>query len=339
LRNKGEYNLKNQIDFVLPWVDGSDPDWVKEKSLYNTSINESVDACAARYRDWGILKFWFRSVEKYAPWVNKIHFITCGHLPEWLNTNYSKLHIVNHKDYIPKDALPVFSANPIENNIHLIKGLSEKFIYFNDDMFVAKPLKVTDFFRNNLPCDTAICNAESGDGISNLIMNDIKLINQLFNKYAVMKKFPYKWFNPAYGINILRNIALLPWKRFTGFHISHQPQPFLKNTFHCVWEAFNTELTATTKNRFRSCSDVNQYLFRFYHLAKGEFYPFARKDKFFECSIEHLEEIEHAFTSMKFHTLCLNDKEDMDYEEFEMTKLKLINILEKIFPNKSNFEL
>ena len=65
----------------------------------------------------GLLKYWFRAVEAYAPWVGQVHFITWGHLPEWLNTQCPKLHIVNHEDYIPEKYLPTFSANPIELNI------------------------------------------------------------------------------------------------------------------------------------------------------------------------------------------------------------------------------
>lgn len=70
----------NKIDFVIPWVDGSDIEWQIEKNKYSQS--KLVDNRNIRYRDFETLKFWFRSIEKYAPWVNRIHFITCGHLPE-----------------------------------------------------------------------------------------------------------------------------------------------------------------------------------------------------------------------------------------------------------------
>ncbi|MBQ6357217.1 MAG: capsule biosynthesis protein CapK, partial [Solobacterium sp.] len=38
-----------------------------------------------RFKDWGLFKYWFRGVEKFAPWVNKIYFITWGHVPTWLD--------------------------------------------------------------------------------------------------------------------------------------------------------------------------------------------------------------------------------------------------------------
>ena len=69
------------IDFVIPWVDGSDLEWRKSKNKYSGKIDEPVDITDARYRDWDILKYWFRGVEKYAPWVHKIYFVTCGQKP------------------------------------------------------------------------------------------------------------------------------------------------------------------------------------------------------------------------------------------------------------------
>ena len=73
------------IDFVMLWVDDTDPEWRKQRNLYSGKDEAMVDNREARYRDWDTLKYWFRGVEKFAPWVNKIYFVTCGHLPEWLN--------------------------------------------------------------------------------------------------------------------------------------------------------------------------------------------------------------------------------------------------------------
>ena len=124
----------------------------RKVKIYRKQIHDTRNV---RYRDWDTLKYWFRGVEKYAPWVNKIHFVTYGHLPKFLNTNNPKLNIVNHKDFIPKEYLPTFSANPIELNLHRIKDLSEQFVFFNDDMFVINKVKSTDFFKNGKPRDMA----------------------------------------------------------------------------------------------------------------------------------------------------------------------------------------
>ena len=142
-----------EIDFVIAWVDGSDKTWQESKAKYDTK-NKNENNGVVRYRDWDELKYWFRGVEKYAPWVNKIYFVTCGQKPKWLDENNPKLVLVNHKDYMKEDYLPTFSANPIELNFHRIKGLSEHFVYFNDDMFIINPVKEEDFFKKGLPCDS-----------------------------------------------------------------------------------------------------------------------------------------------------------------------------------------
>ena len=85
---------REPIDFVITWVDGTDPAWRAEKQHY--SPDAVSDDQEVRYRDWELLRYWFRGVEKFAPWVRTIHFVTWGHLPDLLNVENPKLHIVNH---------------------------------------------------------------------------------------------------------------------------------------------------------------------------------------------------------------------------------------------------
>jgi len=65
--------MHDKIDFVIAWVDGSDPAWLEEKNKYSPK-KEDVTNAINRYRDMGVLRYWFRAVEKFAPWVNQIHF-------------------------------------------------------------------------------------------------------------------------------------------------------------------------------------------------------------------------------------------------------------------------
>ena len=88
--------MRDMIDFVITWVDDTDPVWLFDRGRYCGIPAVSGDC---RFRDWGLLQYWFRGVEKFAPWVNKVHFVTYGHLPEWLNTDHPKINIVKHADY------------------------------------------------------------------------------------------------------------------------------------------------------------------------------------------------------------------------------------------------
>ena len=85
------------IDFVVLWVDANDPNWQSERAKYTQG--ESDDASVIRYQNRDNFKYWFRSVAKYAPWVRKIHLVTCGQTPDWLDINHPNINLVKHSDY------------------------------------------------------------------------------------------------------------------------------------------------------------------------------------------------------------------------------------------------
>ncbi len=136
--------MNHPIDFVMIWVDSNDMSWKKNFLCYKSKdshlTQEELDE-NCRYRDWENLQYWFRSIEEYCPWVRKIHIVTCGHFPKFLVKDHPKLNLVTHDQIIDSEYLPTFSSNVIEINIHKIQGLTEHFVYFNDDMFINKPLE------------------------------------------------------------------------------------------------------------------------------------------------------------------------------------------------------
>ena len=143
--------MNDIIDFVVTWQDSSDPEWQKQFAKYKEEETGRTEN--ARFRNLDTLRYWFRAVEQYAPWVNKVYLVTNGTFPKWINANHPKLVLVKHSDYIPEEFLPTFNSITIELFMHRIKGLSEHFVYFNDDFFLNAPTKPELFFRNGLPCD------------------------------------------------------------------------------------------------------------------------------------------------------------------------------------------
>ena len=330
--------MEEKIDFVMIWVDGNDSKWQEEKNKYLGTKKEEIN----RYRDWDNLQYWFRGVEKFAPWVNKIHFVTYGHLPKWLNVNHPKLNIVKHKDYIPEEYLPTFSSIPIELNLHRIENLSENFVFFNDDTFIVNNIKKEDFFKNGKPRDFAIENAiialEEKDTFSHVLLNDISLINKNFSKRQVQRKNLNKWLNLKNGKMLLKTLLLLPWKNFTGISYSHLPNAYKKSTFEEVWKKEYEALDLTSKNKFRTKYDVNQYLFEFWQIVKGEI-EFRKKD-YGECIELTNDTIEYACNRIikpKTKMICINDS-DMSID-FEKAKEMIKQAFEKILPDKSEFEI
>lgn len=332
----------NKIDFVMIWVDGNDPNWQKEKAKYDISVNKGKqgDDKDVRYRDWENLQYWFRGVEKFAPWVNKIHFVTWGHLPEWLDTSNPKLHIVNHKDYIPEEYLPTFNSHTIELNLHRIEGLSEQFVYFNDDMFVTGNVTPEDFFKNGKPLDTYSLDCIYFDKISAGAFNgnDMELINNHFKMRECMKKNFAKWFSPRNGFKrVIKTAVLNIWPWFPGMYYNHLPSNFLKSTFEKVWTEEAEVMDATCRDKFRSKLNCNQWLMKYWQLAEGVAIPRSVKiGKCYHIKDTIFEEACNAVKSGKHKLICINDTENTF--DFENKKKIMLECFEELLPEKSSFE-
>lgn len=331
-----------KIDFVILWVDGSDKNWQKDKNKYDTSIKSSDVNGAVRYRDWDNLKYWFRGVEKYAPWVNNIYFITYGHLPKWLNTKNPKLKIIKHEDYIPKKYLPTFSSNPIELNIHRVKSLSEHFVLFNDDMFLINNVSEKDFFENGLPKDNYnevnMDLSEEDPVFAQIVKNNYNIVNKHYNKLKTLMFAPSKFINIKYGLK--RNLQTIKTtichKDFVGINNNHIAQAYLKSYFKKIWDVEPTLLDNTSSNRFRSKNDINIWLIRYFQLLDKMFVPRDFKlGKFFTVSRNN-QEIIDTIKKQKYKMVCINDSDkNINFDE---CKNEINSALEYILPNKSTFE-
>ncbi len=339
-----QYN-KEKIDIVITWVDGSDPEWQKQKLKYlrDEAALDTIGYDKSKYRDLGNLKYLFRGIEQFAPWVNRVHIVTSGHLPEWLNVENPLLNIVKHSDYIPKEYLPTFSSHPIEINLHRINEMAEQFIYFNDDTFILKPLKKTDFFKNGLPCDQIqyqlTTSKDANDIFPHIVFNDLATINKNFNKRDVEKKYPSKYFSFHYSLKSnIRNALFLPYRFFPGYFWAHLPSAYLKSTFRDAWNKESALLCQTSSNKFRNIKDINQYLFKAWQFSSGNFYPknIKKFGKYFNLS-EQINEANIAIRKQLYPLICLNDTGMID--NIETVKKDLIASFEKVLPNKSNYEL
>lgn len=339
--------MKNKVDIVIPWVDGSDPEWrdafAKARKVLSgeavVAIGGGENTSEIRYRDWDTMRWFFRGVERFAPWVRKIHFVTWGHLPEWLDVSSPKLHIVRHGDYIPQEYLPTFASRPIELNAHRIEGLSEKFILWNDDMFLCRPVPEERFFRGGLPRDMARLSLVTGSSISHTVLNMTEIINRRYNRREVMRHHFCKWYSPRYGAdNILKTLELSVWRRFAGLADTHMPQPYLKTTFEKLWKEEFEVLDATCRSRFRSPFGVNHWLMRYEQLVCGQFSPVSFSDSRLDSLDEtRIGDIEEYIRGRRYAMICLNDSPSL--KDFEGVRDRLAAALESILPEKSSYEL
>lgn len=328
--------MDHEIDAVILWVNGDDPEWQKVKSKY--SPQKDSDDRVNRYRDWGLLPYWFRGIEKFAPFIRKVHFVTFGHLPDFLNTDCEKLNIVKHDDYMPNEYLPTFSSHPIELNLHRIDDLAEHFVYFNDDMYLIRPAKREDFFKNGLPKDQ-LCEVPFRffpGGIDHIIGNDMALINKNFDKKKVIEENFGKYFPLNSPKTLLSNLYMSPSKGFSEFQNPHQPYNLLKSVFNDVWNAEGDFLNETSLHKFRSDADCNIWLMRYWQFCTGKFTPAAKiSGQFFSIDRDD-DEIIDAIVNQKYNTVCLSD--DSVSLDFDKEKDILIKAFNKILPEKCCFE-
>ncbi|MDR2839880.1 MAG: stealth family protein [Paludibacter sp.] len=328
-----------EIDFVITWVDMDDIRWKDDFARYNGKIDNSKNEVSqARFRDYGFLKYWFRGVEKFAPWVRKIHFVTCGQQPDWLDANNPKLSLVNHEDYIPKQFLPCFNSCVLEIYMHKIKDLSDNFVYFNDDFFITNHLTPERFFTAGLPNDIATFRYNSGIGLwAKTLKNNIRIINQRFDKQEIMERDGDKWFNPVYGKKARLTRLLKSYNKFITLRTPHNAQPYLKTTFDEVWQYAENELTEMSAHRFRTPRDLTPELFRTWQICNGNFAPYNTycDTKMFPLLVKSRQAVD-AIYNQKYKLICLNDNEHI--RNYQQVMKNIENAFESILPEKSKFE-
>ena len=312
------------IDFVVTWVDMNTPAWQKEFAQYaGEKDNEKNGVSEARFRDYGFLKYWFRGVEKFAPWVRKIHFVTCGQKPEWLDDSNPKINLVDHRDFIPSQFLPTYNSVVIERYMHRIPGLAEHFVYFNDDFYITSSISPERFFKNGLPCDIAVFQYNPAwSQWYKTLKNNIRIINRHFNKKEVLARFHDKWFDKSYGSRARWNYILKPYGKFITLRTPHNAQPYLKSTFEEVWAVAEKELTETSANRFRAVTDYTPELFRTWQICRGNFEPYNTygDTKMFPLIIKSKKAIK-AIWEQSYKLICLNDNENIRHYEQVMESL------------------
>lgn len=307
------------IDLVYLWVDGNDPLWLKRRNEFdNAASKDSGSDCKARFIDNLELKYSLRSVERYAPWINNIFIVTDRQIPEWLDTSNPKIKIIDHTEILPQEVLPTFNSCVIEHALFKIPGLSEYFIYANDDMFLNREATPEDFF--------------TADGAP-----IIRLTRRLFRKLTLALK--EKIFNdPISNYNLtIQNAASLVKKKYgkyIGHKTHHNIDAYRKSLYEHTFEVFKADILPTLSNHLRSDSDIQRNIYSYVPIAekKGKIEFVTRKTSL-RFPIEKL----HYYKKLEKHNpmfLCMNDSQYASDE----ARLCLREFLQKRFPEKSMFE-
>lgn len=145
------FDVTFPIDVVYTWVDNADPQWLvrKQDAEKSLGIARHPGTSAPRFNNHDELRYSLRSLEQFAPWVRNIYLVTDRQTPAWLHPDQDRITVVDHRDIFPADALPTFNSHSIEARLHLVEGLSEHFLYLNDDCFLGQPVHPGQFFDSN----------------------------------------------------------------------------------------------------------------------------------------------------------------------------------------------
>lgn len=265
-----------EIDFVFLWCDGSDPKFIERKIARMKEANPDLveeNVGDIRYVQHDELKYALRSVALYAPWIRHIFVVTDNQRPSWLN-DHPKVSVIDHKEIIPAKLLPVFSSICIEMYLDKIPGLSEHFIYANDDMILNRRLEPCDFFTSNgkpivwmSKKDERKITPEIADKILNdSSINDWqKTVIRAWDVYRKKSSNPILYHSPAHSIDAFtKTLFRKVIKRYpelleansapfrTGNEISRVLFSYeMVNTFHCQC-IFNQKVNflARLRNKF-----------------------------------------------------------------------------------------
>jgi hypothetical protein len=314
---KKEKEIDFEVDAIYMWVDGNDPK-IREKRLKYLGMEQEKlnvqSAAKGRFYDNDELKYSLRSLEKYAPWVRKIYLITDDQVPEWFKDN-PKIKIVDHKDIIDEKYLPTFNSEVIDFNIHKIKGLADRFILINDDMFFGRKVYKSFFFTK--------------EGVP------IKYLRCIRRKWLS---------RPSSGMfyDIYKKCQRLVEEKFGEIQTTrfdHAITAYQKDSFPKTKELFKQEVQRTLTSRFRKEYDVARFLVDFYEIAVlgAKITNVYKRRKFYNIVVDLREDTLYKLSLIEKrrpYMFCLNDTEKTTDNDRRICG----EFLEKVLSEKSRFE-
>ncbi|KAI4450825.1 hypothetical protein C823_005362 [Eubacterium plexicaudatum ASF492] len=126
------------------------------------------------------------------------------------------------------------------------------------------------------------------------------------------------------------------WYDFAGFRDPHMASAMKKETLRKLWVKENEALSKTCEKRFRSYTDITQFLIRYWQICEGDFYPRKTLGKSFVVNIDNYKDIARIIEQQSYQMVSLN--ENCSTEEFEVIKKEINGALGKVYQNKSSFE-
>lgn len=311
-------DVSEPIDVVYTWVDGGDPDWQRRKRLaqgldLNARLTDDA-LLSARFDSHDELRYSLRSIEMFANWVRHIWLVTDRQVPGWLRRDHPRLTVVDHRDiFSDPSALPVFNSHAIESQLHHIDGLTDKYLYLNDDVFFGRPVQPELFFF--------------GNGIM-----------RFFPSPAVIDQAPRQDDDLAVTSAAKRNRELIEstFSRTFTNKARHTAIPESRTVLYEMEDRFSEIFDTVMRSRFRNPEDysIPSSLAQYYAYATGRAVTAGIHYGYLNLAAPNADlRLKGWLRSRSHECFCLNDTGDGLGSARELT-----SFLEKYFPVPSAFE-
>ena len=335
------------VDVVYTWVDGSDSKWLEKKKrtleeYADHHASEEVSG-AGRFRNNDELKYSVRSVMRFAPWIRKMFIVTDDQVPAWLDASNPKVEIVDHKDiFDSKDDLPSFNSQAIEMRLHHIAGLSERFLYFNDDFFLGRPTSVGDFFH-----ESGMGKLFTGRKLTRIwsagLLRESSMVSGSAHNYAVYNARRLIHQRCGHIVNYDLRHGVKVSSRATRRELEREFPRAIRNTLaHRVRDKGDV-LIASLEAYYEIATHKNKPCFM--KLLRGDrkqysIRLFRRKRDFVHIPMPRssVEKIESRLSAIRKYgplMFCINDGPSVSREKIDLAT----GFLEEFFPERSECEL
>ncbi|RIV35596.1 sugar phosphotransferase [Micromonospora radicis] len=306
------------VDVVYTWVDGTDPAWLRRRAAVTGVPYHSEAANAARFLSRDELRYSLRSLHLFAPWVRHVYLVTDDQVPSWLDRSAPGIQVVSHREIFADPAvLPTYNSHAIESQLHHIDGLSEQFLYFNDDVFLGTEVLPWDFFLAN--------------GIAKFFPSPALVPPGA----ATAEDIP----SSAAGKN---NRALIAERFGTVLtqKMKHMPHALRRSVLYEIEETFAARHQQTAGSRFRAMTDISiaSSLHHYYAFHSGRAVPGELRYAIAELSHPDTPaRLAHLLARRDRHVFCLNDA--FSTEEDLAAQLRIVTpFLDTYFPVPSPWE-
>ena len=312
-------DINFDIDLVFSWVDGSSKEFQAQRALRmkNYVVGEGDDS-AARFRQIDELKYALRSVHMYAPWIRRIFVATDSERPAWLADDPRVTFMPSEKFFADTTVLPTHNSQAVECQLHHIPGLSEHFLYSNDDMFFGRPVGPDMFF--------------SPGGISMFIEADTRI-------GLGHNDDDRSGFENAARVN--RRLLQERFGLMTTRHLEHAATPLRKSVMAEMEVEFAADFAATAASTFRASSNISvtNSLYHYYTLMSGR--SVVQKSatvKYVDTTVKDgLRQMNSLLENRSMDFFCLNDGSAPEID-LELRTQKVTEFLENYYPIPAPWE-